>query len=86
MNTPRIAPGCRVQWEAHQNCHVLLYPEGMVQLNDSAWAILSLCDGRHTVEEIVAELQAQVKGEDVSQDIKDFIQEFAESGWIVEGA
>ena len=33
---PAFRPGYRLQWEAVQNAHVLLYPEGMVKLNDSA--------------------------------------------------
>ena len=42
---PAIARGMRLQWEAAQEAHVLLYPEGMVKLNGSAGAILSRCDG-----------------------------------------
>lgn len=33
---PRLRRGFRLQWEPVQNCHVLLYPEGMIKLNDSA--------------------------------------------------
>ena len=37
---PRLRRGFRLQWEPVQNCHVLLYPEGMMKLNDSAGEIL----------------------------------------------
>ena len=37
---PRIHRHFRLQWEEAQGCHVLLYPEGMVKLNDSAALIL----------------------------------------------
>ena len=43
---PRVTPGFRLQWEPVQNCHVLLYPEGMVKLNGSAGEIMSRCDGQ----------------------------------------
>ncbi|HZJ92578.1 MAG TPA: pyrroloquinoline quinone biosynthesis peptide chaperone PqqD [Thiopseudomonas sp.] len=55
----RIRRGFRLQWEAVQNCHVLLYPEGMIQLNDSAAHILKLVDGQRSTEQIIAELQGQ---------------------------
>jgi pyrroloquinoline quinone biosynthesis protein E len=35
---------------------LLLYPEGVFGLNPTAAAIVGLCDGRHTMAEIVAEL------------------------------
>ena len=37
---PRIARGHRMQFEPAQDCHVLLYPEGMITLNPSAAEIL----------------------------------------------
>ena len=33
---PRVGHGFRLQWEEAQSAYVLLYPEGMVQLNPSA--------------------------------------------------
>ena len=55
----RIRRGFRLQWEPVQNGHVLLYPEGMIQLNDSAAHILKLVDGQRSIEHIINELQAQ---------------------------
>ena len=55
----RIRRGFRLQWEPVQNGHVLLYPEGMIQLNDSASHILKLVDGKRTIEQIIAQLQEQ---------------------------
>ncbi len=55
----RIRRGFRLQWEPVQNCYVLLYPEGMIQLNDSASHILKLVDGKRTIEQIIAQLQEQ---------------------------
>ncbi len=42
---PAVGRGFRLQWEAAQNAHVLLYPEGMIKLNGSAGEILKRCDG-----------------------------------------
>ena len=46
---PRIGSGFRLQWEPAQNCHVLLYPEGMVKLNGSAGEIMVRCDGERSI-------------------------------------
>ncbi len=35
-SVPMLRRGFRFQFEPAQDCHVLLYPEGMVKLNDSA--------------------------------------------------
>jgi len=55
---PALDPLFRLQWEVAQDAWVLLYPEGMVQLNQSAAEILRRCDGRRQIDDIVAELQA----------------------------
>ena len=39
---PAFRRGYRMQWEAAQNSHVVLYPEGMAKLNETATAILEL--------------------------------------------
>lgn len=52
---PRLAKGVRLQINATTNQSVLLYPEGIVELNETAQEILSRCDGR-TLGEIVCEL------------------------------
>ena len=45
MSNPQTIPmfrrGYRLQWEEVQNRHVILYPEGLATLNDSATALLN---------------------------------------------
>ena len=55
---PAVEHGYRLQWEAAQNAHVLLYPEGMIKLNRSAGEIMQRCDGKATIESIVDDLAA----------------------------
>ena len=57
-SVPMLRRGFRFQFEPAQDCHVLLYPEGMVKLNDSAGEILKLVDGRRDVAAIVAAARA----------------------------
>ncbi len=40
-----FSPMHRLQWEEAQQKNVILYPEGMVELNQSSAEILKLCDG-----------------------------------------
>lgn len=78
----RIAPGYRLQWEPAQNCHVLLYPEGMVQLNPSAAAVLEFCDGSLDADGIVAALEAKYPGADLAADVRQFLEVADERGWL----
>ncbi|MBS3805161.1 MAG: pyrroloquinoline quinone biosynthesis peptide chaperone PqqD [Oleiphilaceae bacterium] len=82
--TPRLRPGFRFQWEPVQNAHVLLYPEGMVKLNESAAAILSEIDGASTVTEIVARLEARFpEAGSLEDDVRAFIEDALQQHWIM---
>ena len=80
---PRLRPGYRLQWEAAQQCHVLLYPEGMIRLNDSAAAILTRCDGQTSLGALIDALAAEYPGETtLAEDIREFIDLARQRGWI----
>ena len=79
---PRIRNGFRLQWEAAQNAHVLLYPEGMVRLNGSAGEILSRCSGALTVCEIVMDVERAFARDALSRDIEHFLDYALDRGWI----
>ncbi|MCC5884296.1 MAG: pyrroloquinoline quinone biosynthesis peptide chaperone PqqD [Halomonas sp.] len=81
----RLRPGWRLQWEEAQGRHVLLYPEGMVQLNDSAGAILNQLDGQRDVASMVANLQAlfpDAPAAAIEQDVHEFLLDATQQGWI----
>jgi pyrroloquinoline quinone biosynthesis protein D len=79
---PRIAPGFRLQWEPAQDCHVLLYPEGMVKLNQSAGQILSRCDGQRDVAAIVADLETAFGMQGLEKDVRAFLDIATQQRWI----
>lgn len=79
---PAIGGGFRLQWEPAQEAHVLLYPEGMVQLNGSAAAILIRCDGVRTVADIVADLERTYSATGLSPDVCAFIALAVERAWV----
>ena len=81
--TPRLRRGFRLQFEPVQNCHVLLYPEGMIKLNDSAGEILKQVNGSHSVGQIIAALSERfpdVPGLD--EDILAFMEVANAQFWI----
>jgi pyrroloquinoline quinone biosynthesis protein D len=53
---PRLTNRARLQFDATRQKHVLLFPEGLLVLNETAAAIIELCDGQRTVGDIAAEL------------------------------
>ena len=77
-----LNPMFRLQWEEAQDAHVLLYPEGMVQLNDAAAEILRHCDGVRTVADIVGKLGEEFPEEDLAADVHEFLQSALTNGWI----
>ncbi|MFL1467891.1 pyrroloquinoline quinone biosynthesis peptide chaperone PqqD [Marinobacter sp. DUT-3] len=81
---PRLRPGFRFQWEPAQGCHVLLYPEGMVRLNDSAGAVLAEVDGQHTVADIVTVLEQRFPDAGaLASDVSEFLADAEHQHWIV---
>jgi pyrroloquinoline quinone biosynthesis protein D len=72
----------RFQWEPAQQCHVLLYPEGMVKLPGSAGEIMKRVDGTRSVDGIIADLQAAFPGVDLRADVVEFLEVAHGKGWI----
>jgi pyrroloquinoline quinone biosynthesis protein D len=80
---PKLARLFRMQWEEAQGAYVLLYPEGMVKLNQSAGEILKRCDGERDVPAIVADIEQTFNATGLEADVKSFLEIATERGWIV---
>ncbi len=72
----------RLQWEQAQQAYVLLYPEGMVKLSQSAGEILKRIDGKLSVAAVVKNLEQTFPGADLHQDVINFLEVAYERGWI----
>jgi len=83
MSRPAVARGFRLQWEAAQNAHVLLYPEGMVKLNTSAGEILKRCDGATTIADITVDLERAFATSNLSADVMRFVIFAVERKWLI---
>ena len=80
--TPALSRRFRLQWEEAQQCHVLLYPEGMVKLNGSAAEILKCCDGKTPVDAIVSDLEAKFNATNLRPDIESLLAHAYQHKWI----
>ena len=75
--------GFRLQWEPRQDCHVLLYPEGMIKLNASAGQILERLDGQRNVASIIDQLTASFPGvPGIDEDVLAFLEVAHAQFWI----
>jgi pyrroloquinoline quinone biosynthesis protein D len=72
----------RLQWEEAQQKNVILYPEGMVELNQSSAEILKLCDGSRTLAQIVSDLEEKFVTQGLYNDINAFLEVALQNGWI----
>ncbi|CDM40907.1 pyrroloquinoline quinone biosynthesis peptide chaperone PqqD [Pseudomonas oleovorans] len=82
-SVPAIRRGFRLQFEPAQGCHVLLYPEGMIKLNDSASEILQQVDGKRSVAEIIGNLQQRFPDvPSIDEDILAFMEVAHAQFWI----
>ncbi len=59
----RLAPGCRLNAVGGPE-DLLLIPEGALRLKGPARTIVELCNGKHTLPEIVEELKRRYPSDD----------------------
>jgi pyrroloquinoline quinone biosynthesis protein D len=73
---PRLVRGARLQTDSKTGNGVLLFPEGVLELNETAQGILTHCSGR-TVSEIIQalaeeyEVDPQMLAADVQETLAD---------------
>lgn len=79
---PRLKPLFRLQWEPAQNAHVLLYPEGMVKLNQSAAEVLKRCDGTRSLDALIAELESAFDATGIGDEVRMFVAQARSRGWL----
>lgn len=82
---PRLAPHVRRQIDRVTGAAVLLHPEGIVELSETADAVAQLCDGARSVPEIIGALaqEYEVDAEVLRADVQTCLESLAERGLIV---
>ncbi len=70
-SVPTLAARVRLQIDRVTGKPVLLYPEGVLELNETAGEVLKLCDGQRTVAKIIAALAAEFEatGDELTTDV-----------------
>ena len=86
LTRPRLVTGARLQYDDVREEHVLLVPEGVVRLNPTAAAVLELCDGERSVDEIVGTLSARYQGSDLRDDVQGLVDGLTQRGLVVDAA
>jgi pyrroloquinoline quinone biosynthesis protein D len=75
QSRPYLALGCRLN-EKSQPLRVLHMPERALRLNGPSLEIIERCDGQHTVQQIISELQrlySRAEPENVERDILGYL-------------
>ena len=81
---PMLAAGTRYRWDKVRDQHQLVFPEGMIVLNESGTAIVRLCDGRST-DDLIATLKDTYPGSEPADDVHAFLNQLADRGLLRDG-
>lgn len=71
-SVPTLWRLARLDFDSVRQQHALLYPEGVVLLNDTGAAILELCDGHRSVAAIAKTLEERYHC-DVLADVTEYL-------------
>jgi pyrroloquinoline quinone biosynthesis protein D len=67
---PHLRRGVKRTYDQIREAHVVLFPEGVLVLNETAASVVSLCDGVRSVGDIalaLSDVYAGVQPEDVAE-------------------
>ena len=77
---PKLSSRARLQTDKVTGKPILLYPEGALMLNPTGHAIVSLCTGTATFQEIVTNLAARYKipPDEITPQVADYLNRLRE--------
>jgi pyrroloquinoline quinone biosynthesis protein D len=82
ISKPSVSSMFRLQWEEVQQSWVLLYPEGMVKLNNSAGEIMKRLDGEKTMATLITELETEFETTGLQKEVLGFLEIALQQGWV----
>jgi coenzyme PQQ biosynthesis protein PqqD len=82
---PALGPGARLSTDPLSGQPLLLYPEGVLELEETTAAILQLCVAPSTVGKIVVALKERYEApeEEIARDVAECLTALSERGLIV---
>lgn len=81
---PVLARFARYRWDKVRDQHQVVFPEGVLVLNESSAEILDLMDGR-SEEEIVTALVEKFGSGEIRDDVKEFLTTLFLKGLLANG-
>ena len=85
IRRPVLVPHARYRWDKLRGQHQLVFPEGILVLNDSGAAIVQRCDGR-SMAELLADLSEQFPDGNLGADVRAFLERLARKGLLRDAA
>jgi pyrroloquinoline quinone biosynthesis protein D len=84
---PKLSPRARVQTDKVTGKPIVLYPGGVLMLNPTGHAIVSLCTGDATFQEIVEKLATRYKipAEQISPQVAEYLNRLRERNLLESG-
>jgi pyrroloquinoline quinone biosynthesis protein D len=83
---PRLASRARLKFDPIAKQEMILFPEAALALNETGAAIVRLCDGERSIDQIVAELSKTYGGSDreaLMGEVVDFLAAIRARGLIL---
>ncbi|HMC64456.1 MAG TPA: pyrroloquinoline quinone biosynthesis peptide chaperone PqqD [Gemmataceae bacterium] len=81
IGRPVLVPHARYRWDELRQQHQIVFPEGMLVLNQPGAAIVRLCDGR-SMSELLGALSEQFPDGDLGEDVHGFLERLARKGLL----
>ena len=81
ITRPALVPQARYRWDKIREQHQVVYPEGVLVLNETGASIVRLCDGRTTAQ-LVATLQAEFPDAQIEADVAAFLARLSKKGLL----
>ena len=85
IRRPVLARRARYRWDALRQQHQIVFPEGVLVLNESGAAIVKHCDGRST-DELLDVLRGQFADGFQADDVHAFLGRLSEKGLLRDAA
>ena len=82
---PRLAARARLKFDPIAKQEMLLFPEAALALNETGAAIVRLCDGARSIDEIVDQLSKTFSNNDrnaLTREVSDFLDTIRARGLL----
>jgi coenzyme PQQ biosynthesis protein PqqD len=80
-----LVPHARYRWDKLRQQHQIVFPEGILVLNEPGAKIVQLCDGR-LLSELLAALGEQFPDSALDDDVSAFLERLARKGLLRDAA